>query len=697
MTNNPGEIMEYSEAQIRTMFTNSPIGIYIVTRGTFSYVNPRFEDISGHSASELMTVNPLDIVSPGDREDVRTKAVMMLKGRLTAPYEYTIKDNRGITRHILESVSSIRFEGETATLGHFMDVTDARITKRSLEASELKYRSFYELAREGILVVNYEDGTILEANREFERQSGLSITQLQSRKIWEIQPREFQEEARKSFLRFKENRGGIVSWNLCQNQNGKMLPVEIVAQHMTLDGQDKILCMVRDISEREALLRALSMASEEWRKSFDALDDVVLLISPDFRILRANLAAARLLEIDIRQLIGMKCHRLLHGTDAPPAFCPHLKAQARGLYCQAEENEPHLDRILSFSASPIKDAQGNITHTVEVISDVTASRKNEKESLRLGQALADSFKGITAALSELVESRDPYTAGHSKHVAELAVRTGKQLGLDENDLEGLHVCALLHDIGKAIIPAAILNKPGKLSTHEWGFIREHPTTAHETLKRIPFPWPVADVVHQHHERLDGSGYPQGLQEDRIHFWTRIIAVADIFDAMTSHRPYRPSLPRQKAMDELAKGRGITFDPRVIDAIHQVLTLHDRRVLVVDYDTEIVEAFKSELIMEEFEPTGCATSESALAEFSGNPFPVAIIELEMPGTSGTVLTRKIKEISPLTEVIVTAKHYSKEDTLGAFRAGASDFLDKPVDLVMFRKSIHRALNRFAAKR
>jgi putative nucleotidyltransferase with HDIG domain len=201
---------------------------------------------------------------------------------------------------------------------------------------------------------------------------------------------------------------------------------------------------------------------------------------------------------------------------------------------------------------------------VEIINDVTVRRNQEKESALLSLALAESFEGITEALSDLVESRDPYTAGHSRHVAKLAVKTGEKMGFDEDSLKGLRICALLHDIGKAIIPAGILNKPGKLSEHEWGLIKQHPVTAFETLKHIPFPWPVADVVLQHHERLDGTGYPNGIFEDDIHPWARIISVADITDAMTSHRPYRPRMPKASSLTELRSyirsGCGTGFHP-----------------------------------------------------------------------------------------------------------------------------------------
>ncbi len=691
--------MEYAIAreQMKSFFTNSPIGTYVVQDKKFSFANNKFQEIIGYSEKELLGKNPLDIVVPEDRLQLRENAVAMLKELRNEPYEFKVLTATGDIRWILESLAPILYEDRPAVMGHFMDVTETKQIENALKVSEKKYRSIFELAREGIIIVDYSNGKIIDTNLEFQRQTGYTLADLKTHKIWELQPEELQKEARTTFFRFKENRGGLSSWKLCQNTDGKILPVEIIAQSMLMGGQKVIICMVRDISEREAMIRALSLASEEWRKSFDALDDAVMLISPDFKIRRANMATSRLLNIEVSKLIGMKCHTLLHGTEEPPEFCPHMKAQKKGIYCEAEETESHLDKILHFCASPIKDNQGHITHTVEVISDVTGRRDNEKESIRLSKNLADSFKGITQALSELVESRDPYTAGHSKHVAELALKTGKEMGLCQEDLDGLRVCALLHDIGKAIIPAGILNKPGKLSPHEWGFIHEHPSTAFETLKQIPFPWPVADVVHQHHERLDGTGYPMGISGDKIHLWARIIAVADIFDAMTSHRPYRPGLPLKEAIEELATGLTTKYDPVVVDAINRVLRLDDRRIMVVDYDTEQVKGLCAELKHQGLAPIGFTSSVAALNEIEIKAIPIVITELEMPEINGVQLTQKIKDLYPESEVILTAKCDTKEGSLRALRAGASDFLEKPINSTLFQKTITRALQRYAAKR
>ena len=167
-------------------------------------------------------------------------------------------------------------------------------------------------------------------------------------------------------------------------------------------------------------------------------------------------------------------------------------------------------------------------------------------------------------MSLTIEKRDPYTAGHQRRVAKLCRAIGTELGLDWECIQGLRMAAAIHDLGKIHIPAAILNKPGRLSEHEMAIIRQHAQTAYEILKNIDFPWPIAEAIYQHHERLDGSGYPRGLSGDDILLEARILSVADVAEAISSFRPYRQALGTETAMAELRRGRGTLFDPDIVD-------------------------------------------------------------------------------------------------------------------------------------
>lgn len=174
------------------------------------------------------------------------------------------------------------------------------------------------------------------------------------------------------------------------------------------------------------------------------------------------------------------------------------------------------------------------------------------------------LEGIEA-IAGTVEMRDPYTAGHQKRVAHLAVAIAKELGLGADRVDGIYLAGVVHDLGKLAVPAEILSKPGKLTDLEYSLIKEHPKAGYEILKNIQLPWPVADIVHQHHERLDGRGYPQGLKGGAIRLEARILAVADVVEAMASHRPYRASLGLDRALAAIERGRGTEFDPEVVDA------------------------------------------------------------------------------------------------------------------------------------
>ncbi len=169
----------------------------------------------------------------------------------------------------------------------------------------------------------------------------------------------------------------------------------------------------------------------------------------------------------------------------------------------------------------------------------------------------------------MAERRDPYTAGHQKRVANLAVAIGVELGLSTKELEGVRLAASVHDIGKITVPAEILCKPTKLSRYEYDLINEHAEAGYSLLKDVVFPWPIARIVREHHERMDGSGYPNGLAGDELLPESRIVAVADVVESMCCHSPYRAGLGTKLALREIEKNRGLLYDPTVVEACLRV--------------------------------------------------------------------------------------------------------------------------------
>jgi putative two-component system response regulator len=179
--------------------------------------------------------------------------------------------------------------------------------------------------------------------------------------------------------------------------------------------------------------------------------------------------------------------------------------------------------------------------------------------------LQEMFNATVGGMALMAESRDPYTAGHQQRVAQFACDIAKNMELPTDQIEAIRIAGVLHDIGKIRTPVSILNRPGKLLKAEWELIKTHPVVGYKILKQIPFPRPIAEIVYQHHERIDGSGYPRGLKEDGILLEAKILAVADVIEAISSHRPYRPALPMDSAINEVKRHRGTLFDKNVVNS------------------------------------------------------------------------------------------------------------------------------------
>ncbi len=245
---------------------------------------------------------------------------------------------------------------------------------------------------------------------------------------------------------------------------------------------------------------------------------------------------------------------------------------------------------IAWTNRPVADKTGKIVEIFCIGSDITEHKRMEEalrvardelearvlertadlaranEELRLAaERQRRTLEGVIRAVSLTLEMRDPYTAGHQRRAAQLASSIAREMRLLEERIEGLQLAASIHDIGKISVPAEILSKPGKLSEAEFSLVKAHAAVGHDILEPIDFPWPIAEIVRQHHEALDGSGYPQGLRGDQILLEARILTIADVVEAMASHRPYRPALGIDVALDEIAKNSGRLYDAEAASA------------------------------------------------------------------------------------------------------------------------------------
>jgi PAS domain S-box-containing protein/putative nucleotidyltransferase with HDIG domain len=213
----------------------------------------------------------------------------------------------------------------------------------------------------------------------------------------------------------------------------------------------------------------------------------------------------------------------------------------------------------------LRDTQGQPVEVLAIARDISERKQAQEEAKQNTERLLRAMEHAIQAMTIVVEMRDPHTAGHQQRATQLACAIAKEVGLSKEQIGGLRLAGLIHDIGKVRVPAEILMNPDGLSEPEFMMIKAHPRLGYEILRTIDFPWPVAQIVLQHHERMDGSGYPSGLSGEDIIIEARILAVADVVDAMASHRPYRPALGIAKALEEISQNKGVLYDSKAVDA------------------------------------------------------------------------------------------------------------------------------------
>ncbi len=229
-----------------------------------------------------------------------------------------------------------------------------------------------------------------------------------------------------------------------------------------------------------------------------------------------------------------------------------------------------IEKELRLAKNELENRVVKRTEQLSVANDelhgkVLETRRAEDQLQNTLERLEKALEGTVRAMSLTIEMRDLYTAGHQRRVSDLAVAVAQEMLLPWDQIEGIRLAGVIHDIGKIAMPAEILTKPTRLTRTEFQLIKDHPRIGYDILKSIEFPWPVAHIILQHHERMDGSGYPDGLVGDAILLEARILAVADVVEALSSHRPYRPAFGLKKALEEVRRGRGIRYDMRVVDA------------------------------------------------------------------------------------------------------------------------------------
>jgi PAS domain S-box-containing protein len=492
-----------AENKFRTLVEQSIVGIYIIQDDQFVYVNPRMAEIFGRSEEEMTSRTLYDFMVPEDHALARENIRKRISGGVpSVHYCLRVLHQSGAVLQAEIHGSRANYNGRPAVMGTLLDITE----RKQAEA------------------------VIKHANRALAALSAVNRNMVRATD---------ENELLKAICQaIVEQRGYRMAWvGYVQQDAGKSIKIMTHADH----------------DEEEGYLETLQLTWADTERG----------MGPSARAIRSGTT------------------QLCQDIANDPQYSP-WRDEALKLGYAANIALPLMDRsgkVFGILHVYAEEANAFIPTEVDLLEQMAADLAFGVRSLRMRQQrdnalaqnrqqlvqLQDNLEDTVRAIATLVEIRDPYTAGHQVRVAELAVAIAKQMGLPDEQVHAIHIAGVLHDLGKIQIPAEILSKPGKITDIEYSLIKIHPQAGYDILKDIDFPWPIAQMVLQHHERLDGSGYPQGLKGDQIILGARILSVADVVEAMSSHRPYRAGLGVEVALAEISTQRGSHFDPQVVDA------------------------------------------------------------------------------------------------------------------------------------
>ncbi|KQC10225.1 MAG: hypothetical protein APR62_12485 [Smithella sp. SDB] len=453
------------------------------------------------------------------------------------------------------------------------DITEHKQLENILKKSEEFYRSVFNNASDGIVLLEKREGKITHVNPSAEKMLGYSIKESIGNKLQDIGFMSGMDDFQTIMQKLNEN--GITSYIDVSfaTKSGQHINTDI---NIT-DKTTVLQCNIRDITERKRTEELLKQSEVKYRLLADNVHDVIFVldmnlrytyISPSVKILRGYEPGEVLNQQPIEQTLTPSSRNLAMRT-----FSEIMELE------KSEHVENPMSRTLQLEMnrkdgstvwtevklSFIRDESNQPVGIMGVTRDITERRQADEKLLQALEKLRKAFGSTVQVMVSAIEMRDPYTASHQFRVANLAYAIASKVGFSDDEIEGIRMAGFIHDIGKLSIPAEILSKPTKLTNIEFSLIKEHSRIGYEMLKDIESPWPMAQIVYQHHERMDGSGYPRNLKGDAILMDARIMAVADVVEAMASHRPYRAALGIEVALEEIEKNKGILYDDVVADA------------------------------------------------------------------------------------------------------------------------------------
>ncbi len=549
-------------------------------QGRITLFNQSACRILGWSEKEILGKDWFDLFVPEYlREGVRDVFNQLAAGNvaLVEYYENVILTKAGEERIVAFHNAVILDDSDhfMGTLSSGEDVTERRQAEEKLKEDEQRFRALFQSAADYALVLDIQESgppIIIDANDAAFEKHGYSREEMVGQPITLLDVKSSADQIGVRLSLIKQEPTVIHFEVEHRCKDGSTFVAAVAAKSIESSGDQHLFFSIeRDITKQKQAKEDLESAEahavgiiENARDAFVGMDEQGIVID-------WNPEAVRMFGFTKKEAMG----RNLADTIIPTEF---REVHTAGLKHYMETGEHKMiNRLMEISALhkngnrldvelsivPLKDDH-SVTFNA-FIRDLTERNTGREELVKSAENLRKSLVGTVLAIAKAVEARDPYTAGHQQRVSQLARSIAQEMRLDKDMIEGIRMGAVIHDIGKIHLPAEILSKPGKLTDIEYTLVQEHAQTGYEILEDIEFPWPVADIAHQHHERMDGSGYPQGLKGDKICLEARVVAVADVIEAISSHRPYREALGIDAALNEIKQGRGTLFDAEVVDA------------------------------------------------------------------------------------------------------------------------------------
>lgn len=455
------------------------------------------------------------------------------------------------------------------------NISEQKRAEEELATKKAYFEQLFASAQEAIMIAD-NDGLVIDVNDEFLRMFGYDRDEIIGRSVDSLVATEGQYDEAVSITRQSAQGRKTAIETVRKRKGGSLIDVSIFAAPIVVgDQQIGIYGTYRNITERKKAEQWLKASEQKYRTLVEqSLQGIVII--QDFRIVFTNTAFAEITKYTVEELLALspeKVQELIHPDDRK-LFFGRMRERLAGKYVpqRYEFRGIRKDgdlRWLEMFAQVIEYQDKPAVQCVLV--DITDRKNVEKELQQSFGKMEQTIDNTLQAMAKILETRDPYTAGHQQRVAKLAVAIAEEMGLSADQIRGLQVAALIHDIGKIYVPAEILTRPTVLTESEFALIKSHPRIGYDILKTIDFPWPVAEMVFQHHERWDGSGYPQGLKGDESMLEARILAVADVVEAMSSHRPYRPAKGLEATLEEISNNKGVLYDPDIVDVCLSVIS------------------------------------------------------------------------------------------------------------------------------